>query len=1653
MTNRGFSWIWLLACTGILFVSTHFFLVLTRPVLDREGGDSDLFPKQEYQRIAQSVTKESLASRIRALSNLESRVSGSLGGIQAMEWIQKELRQIPGMTDIKTSAVTVTYPVDSGAMGVADGQSQRFYPLWAPHRRLWSRTHVQKSPIKTIIKPSITNPFPLGAPGSVWTLALPPKKEALAIIREFYDGLSFPDNDDEKFVEPEMVWAEAWLKKAVEASAIVIRSSKIDLRLEDRHPMISGLLQCRMTPLMPPVYAHLDDLGSAAALTIKPAHSTLTSLSGKSQTRLYPLWPNDQKTSSLEAGGLIAPLVYGGDGSTQALSGQIIDGAIVLVDWEPGRNFLNLASLGASAVLFAEPESYSRVEMEQKVLTVSADLPRFWIRKETLQEIKSLVGTKVRLDCQQVWEPGLAPNLTALLPGTDPNEEAFPVLLTAPYDSLSLVPELAPGAEQAAGAAILLELAEVLSSNRVRKPVKFLFYGGRNQGYLGLGEYTHALVLQKRDKEGIYAEALPSLVLSFENTSQSPHLTVFFTGHLIRQGLLGIQRMVSPLGARLAGALQIAAKELGHDPDIIGDGVNPISGRSWASYLLGRFSISGELPMLGGFHSYTFSTSEDARLRVSTPADTFENINMDNLALQARILACALPNVLNVRDAFSRMKLPDFWTSMEGRVVRMDPRVSYLPDRTVPGALVRVQGINLFPFLGGVMARPILTATGDSIAGGSLFHYHGLPSAHWISVGGWRGTASMLLHVMDPLSGRLTHSLDYEAPTKYNYQYVVGNWAKLNNVNLVAFRSDPLNLFGIAGPRHFRTLQGLEILEAASNSPPFEYTIELPSQYWEADKSEPVAVVRAPPKMKVKIILSSGALGAIGTMTGGTVGRRGALLGSTEDDPTGKGFVVGKGSRVKNLSLQIARDMVYLNKDRMSRFMSQGISNQRAEDLLNFAAKDVQIAEKALVEMNYSVSTSKARSAWGTVSRAYPDIRSTGDDVVRSAMFFLFLMLPFAFAMERLFVASGQIKQQVIWIAAIFAAVFLVFRQIHPAFRIALTPLLILLAFVIFTLAVIVMIIIVNRFLRFIKEERQSTEGIHESDAKKGAITWASLGLGVSNLRKRPLRTGLTSATLALLIFGILSLTSLQQTQRHREFSLENKAPYNGLLFRERTWSPLARTAEAVMQDEFGSDNILARRGWWISRATDRQLQIMVSRGNSRVPLLGLLGLDPEEEKVTKFSQALISGTFFEPGQTGRCILSESRAELLGAKTGDSIILGGKSFILNGIFDESKVAQLLDLDGEPILPVDFKASNTSRAIQQTASSEESAPQIFEHHQASDIGIVTYDDLRALGGDLQSIALPTEDPERARAILEPLISRMDILIYAGLSGEAKLHSAAGTTTAKGLPNILIPLLLAALIVGNTMLGSVQERTKEIAIFSSVGLAPRHVRNLFLAEAMVYAVVGAVIGTLLAQGLGRILLRLDLLKGITLNYSSSSTVVSVVLVMAVVLLSTLYPASVAARVARPSDLKRLVIPEGQSGKVTISLPFSVQGKERQGMAAFLFELFDSHQDASTGDYSSADVRIDQEPNGDCHVRATLWLAPHDFGVSQEIDIFLANEASLTINRLSGDEPSWRRANLRYLLSMRKQFLVWRSQTADNKESYAHQATKLFSELATT
>ena len=96
------------------------------------------------------------------------------------------------------------------------------------------------------------------------------------------------------------------------------------------------------------------------------------------------------------------------------------------------------------------------------------------------------------------------------------------------------------------------------------------------------------------------------------------------------------------------------------------------------------------------------------------------------------------------------------------------------------------------------------------------------------------------------------------------------------------------------------------------------------------------------------------------------------------------------------------------------------------------------------------------------------------------------------------------------------------------------------------------------------------------------------------------------------------------------------------------------------------------------------------------------------------------------------------------------------------------------------------------------------------------------------------------------------------------------------------NLFIPILIAALIVLNTMMGSVYERFKEIGIYSSVGLAPMHIAFLFMAESCVYAVLGTVSGYLFGQSVAKLLIWGGWLSGFTLNYSSLSAISSSALV---------------------------------------------------------------------------------------------------------------------------------------------------------------------------
>ena len=325
-------------------------------------------------------------------------------------------------------------------------------------------------------------------------------------------------------------------------------------------------------------------------------------------------------------------------------------------------------------------------------------------------------------------------------------------------------------------------------------------------------------------------------------------------------------------------------------------------------------------------------------------------------------------------------------------------------------------------------------------------------------------------------------------------------------------------------------------------------------------------------------------------------------------------------------------------------------------------------------------------------------------------------------------------------------------------------------------------------------------------------------------------------------------------------------------------------------------------------------------------------------------------------------------------------------------------------------------------------------------------IVPYALLRDVGSPLQSVAVRFQEEVDVEAEIKSFLSRLSVVLFAGIPTadggiRVAVYSSLGDTSLQGMANLFIPILVAALIVLNTMMGSVYERFREIGIYSSVGLAPVHIAFLFIAEACVYAVLGTVAGYLLGQSVVKVLLWMDALQGLTVNYSALSTMTSSMLVNARGFALIALPRASGVTHGRPRRNAPLEIPPIRmaiAGILNFHLPWAA--KNVFGLSVFLVDYFQAHAGESLGTFYTDGARLGsvETETGQGHtIDTTIWLAPYDLGVSQQVhfeaiptgehNIFAM---TLTIDRLSGDASSWRRVNQNFMNALRKQFLIWRN-----------------------
>jgi hypothetical protein len=350
---------------------------------------------------------------------------------------------------------------------------------------------------------------------------------------------------------------------------------------------------------------------------------------------------------------------------------------------------------------------------------------------------------------------------------------------------------------------------------------------------------------------------------------------------------------------------------------------------------------------------------------------------------------------------------------------------------------------------------------------------------------------------------------------------------------------------------------------------------------------------------------------------------------------------------------------------------------------------------------------------------------------------------------------------------------------------------------------------------------------------------------------------------------------------------------------------------------------------------------------------------------------------------------------------------------------------------------------------QQQQGQKSGFQEYLHLSPDQVVFIPFTTALDMAAEVESVAVSFITPGEVKKTLLALMPRLGFNLYAGTGNEIRKWSAIGRTSIAGMSDVLIPILIAALIVLNTMLGAVYERVKEIHIYSSIGLAPSHIATLFMAESFVYAILGAIFGYLIGQGTAKVITVFHWLPGLYLNYSSVSAVASTTVVIGVVLLSTVYPARKASEVATPAIERRWQVADPVGDAWDIPLPFAVTGHQATALTRFMVEWFEAYEEYSIGDFVTQDVSHHEERTqyGTSYVIDLMaWVAPFDLGVSQKVqlksvptdmeDVF---EIMLHLERVSGDVSSWRRVNRRFLNTLRKQFLIWRTLRAEERDRY--------------
>lgn len=363
------------------------------------------------------------------------------------------------------------------------------------------------------------------------------------------------------------------------------------------------------------------------------------------------------------------------------------------------------------------------------------------------------------------------------------------------------------------------------------------------------------------------------------------------------------------------------------------------------------------------------------------------------------------------------------------------------------------------------------------------------------------------------------------------------------------------------------------------------------------------------------------------------------------------------------------------------------------------------------------------------------------------------------------------------------------------------------------------------------------------------------------NLARRPARTILTAAAIALAIASFITLVGLSRGIEKAFVNLFLARNTHLLALRAHTVEFLTATLDESLAEEL-------RRVDGVSAAAGELYDLVEVETGENVLVAGW----PEGSFLWSDIRVR-EGRAPSPGEPDGAVVSDTTAEALGARVGSRVLVGNHSFTVTGVLQAS---------GESCGTLVAVPLKTLQALLERR------------------GKVTLFNIRLHHPEDRAAVLA------AKARLAAAFPGLKFV----LAGEAG-RSNGPLTLLRGVvwSTSMVALLMAVVLIMNTLLMSVIERRREIGILSTVGWSAPRIVAAILLEGVVLAAMGGLAGAALGMSALQALARMPQIHGFLdprVGLHGVFEAIGVVMVLGVA--GSAYPAWRAARMKVVDALRR-------------------------------------------------------------------------------------------------------------------------------------------------